>query len=118
LAARTHRYAQAPSSRGRSSSRATLAVVCGFAAAIAIPVGIELTRKVSGAELLDAAWAIPVAAVATVASLMLARGGTISRLFRAARVLAITGICLTLSSSLAVGIYEFLLRLEHTSAKP
>jgi uncharacterized membrane protein len=113
VAARTHSYTPTPTSRGESSGRATLATVCGLVAALAIPVGIELTRKVSGAQLLDAAWAIPVAAIATVASLVLARGGTVSRVFRGARVLAITGICLTLSSALAVGIYEFLLRLEH-----
>ena len=73
--------------------------------------------------LLDAVWAIPVAAVAAVASLMFERGarGVASRTLEraggsrrlmAARVLAVTGICLTLSSSLAVGIYEFLLWKE------
>ena len=73
--------------------------------------------------LLDAAWAIPVAAVAAVASLMFARGGRASRnrtleqaggsrRLLAARVLAVTGICLALSSALAVGIYEFLVWKE------
>jgi ABC-type sugar transport system permease subunit len=109
VAARTHSYAQPR----RSNHRATLAVLFGFAAAIAIPLAIELTRKVSGAVLLDAVWAIPVAAVAAVAALVFERGASGSRLLRAARVLAITGICLTLSSALAVGIYEFLLWKEH-----
>ena len=65
---------------------------------IAIPLAIELTRKVHGGDLLDAVWAIPVAAVAAVASLVFARG---SRGITAARVLAVTGICLALSSALA-----------------
>ena len=77
----------------------------------------------TGAELLDAAWAIPVAAVAGVASLSFERGARGvadralhraggSRRLMTARVLAITGICLALSSALAVGIYEFLVWKE------
>ena len=108
MAARTHSYAPA----GRSSSRATLAVVCGVAAVIAIPLAIELTRKVHGAVLLDAAWAIPFAAVAAVVALTFERRASLSRLVMTARVLAVTGICLTLSSALSVGIYEFLLWKE------
>jgi hypothetical protein len=108
----------------RSNHRASLALICGFLAAVVIPVAIELTRKIPGAALLDAAWAIPVAAVAATASLLFARGarGAIARTLeqaggsmrlRVGRILAVTGICLTLSASLAVGLYELLLRLEH-----
>ncbi len=70
----------------------------------------------TGTVLLDSAWAIPVAAVAAAASLLFERGarGVLgSRRLTAARVLAVTGICFTLSSSLAVGIYEFLLWKEN-----
>lgn len=120
MAARTHTYAQPR----RSNARATLAVLCGVIAVVAIPVAIEVARKTAGAVVLDAAWVIPVAAVAAVASLMFERGarGVVnrtleraggSRRVRAARVLAVTGICLTLSSSLAVGVYEFLLWKEN-----
>jgi hypothetical protein len=112
LAARTHSYTQ----RRRSSPRATLAIVCGLLATIAVPLAIELTRRVTGAVLLDSAWAIPVAAAAAVASLMFERGarGVLgSRRLLAARVFAVTGICFALSSSLAVGIYEFLLWKEN-----
>ena len=111
MAARTHSYTQ----RGRSSHRATLAVVCGLAAVVVIPLAIEATRRMAGAELLDAAWAIPVTAVAASASLIFARGvhGVAgSRRLAAARVLAVTGLCLMLSSTLAVGIYEFLVWKE------
>lgn len=120
MAARTHSYAEPR----RSNPRATLAILCGLAAVVAIPLAVELTRKMTGAVLLDAAWAIPVAAVAAVASLRFERGarGIVSRTLEqaggsrrllAARVLAVTGICLVLSSALAVGIYEFLVWNEH-----
>jgi hypothetical protein len=108
LAARTHTYAQPR----RSGFHATLAVISGLAAVLAIPVAIELTRKMHGAVLLDAAWGIPVAAVAAVASLSFERAARGSRTLMTARVLAVTGICLTLSSALAVGIYEVLLWRE------
>ena len=108
----------------RANVRAWLAFLCGVIAAGVIPVAIELTRKVPGAVLLDAVWAIPVAAVAAVASLLFARGArgaivrTLERMggsawIRLGRILAVAGICLTLSASIAVGLYELLLRLEH-----
>ena len=123
MAARTQSYARAASNGGRSNHRATLAVLLGIVAAIAIPLAIALTWRMAGAETLDAVWAIPVAAVAGVASLMFVRGGRAvvdrslersggSRRLMTARVLAVTGICLALSSALAVGIYEFLMWKE------
>jgi len=104
--------------------RAWLAFLFGLIAAAAIPVAIELTRKVPGAVLLDAVWAIPVAAGAATASLLFARGarGAIVRTLeraggsawiRLGRILAVVGISFTLSASIAVGLYELLLRLEH-----
>ena len=108
----------------RPNYRAFLAFLFGILAAGVIPVAIELTRKIPGAALLDAVWAIPVAALAATASLLFARGarGAIARtleraggslLIRLGRILAIAGICVTLSASIAVGLYELLLRLEH-----
>ena len=108
----------------RSNYRAFLAFLFGVLAVAAIPVAIELTRKVPGAALLDAVWAIPVAAAAAIVSLLFARGarGEIARTLghvggagwiRVGRILAVTGICVTLSASIAVGLYELLLRLEH-----
>ena len=108
----------------RLNARAWLAFLFGLVAAAAIPAAIELTRKISGWELLDAVWAIPVSAVAATLSLLFARGarGAIARTLqpvggegciRLGRVFAIAGICVTLSASIAVGLYELLLRLEH-----
>jgi hypothetical protein len=122
VAARAHTLTRSPSRR--SNHRASLAVLCGLVAVVVIPVAVELTRKIPGAVLLDAVWAIPVAAAAAVASILFARGarGAISRTLeqaggssrlRAARVLAVVGICLTLSSSIAIGLYELLIWKEH-----
>jgi hypothetical protein len=108
----------------RPNHRAWLAFLFGLLAAVTIPVAVELTRKVPGAVLLDAVWAIPVAAGAAIVSLLFARGarGAITRTLertggslwiRLARILAVVGICFTLSASIAVGLYELLLRLEH-----
>ena len=108
----------------RPNVRAWLAFLFGVVAAGVIPVAIELTRKIPGAVLLDAVWAIPVAAVASTAALLFARGahGAIARTLertggslwiRLGRFLAVAGICFTLSASIAVGVYELLLRLEH-----
>jgi hypothetical protein len=108
----------------RTNHRAWLAFFFGLVAVAVIPAAIEATRKVPGAALLDAVWAIPVAAVAATVSLLFARGarGAIARTLeraggsawiRLARILAVAGICITLSASIAVGLYELLLRLEH-----
>ena len=117
---RTQTLSQPP----RVNVRAWLALLFGIVAAAVIPVAIELTRKIPGAVLLDAVWAIPVAAVSATVSLLFARGarGAIARtlervggsgLIRLGRILAVAGICCTLSASIAVGLYELLLRLEH-----
>jgi hypothetical protein len=108
----------------RLNVRAWLAFLFGLLAAAVIPAAIELTRKVPGAALLDAVWAIPVAAVFATLALLFARGarGAIRRslepgggaaCIRLGRILAVAGICIMLSASIAVGLYELLLRLEH-----
>jgi hypothetical protein len=108
----------------RPNVRAWLAFLFGVVAAAVIPAAIELTRKIPGVALLDAVWSIPVAAVTAVASLLFARGAraaiarTLERAggsvwIRLGRMFAMAGICLTLSASIAVGLYELLLRLEH-----
>jgi hypothetical protein len=124
VAVRTQTLMQPTRSSYRPNYRAWLAFLFGIVAAGIIPAAIELTRKVPGAVLLDAVWAIPVAAVAAAVSLLFARGarGAIVRTLertggslwiRLGRILAVAGICLTLSASIAVGLYELLLRLEH-----
>jgi hypothetical protein len=103
--------------------RASLAALFGLVAVVTIPAAIYVTRKLPGTALLDAAWAIPCGVAAGIAALLFARGakGTIARSLekarggvrvRTGRILAVTGICVALSASIAVGFYELLLRLE------
>jgi hypothetical protein len=83
-----------------------------------------VANRVKGVNLLDAEWAIPVAAACGVAALLFARGAvgriraTLERAGGASRarwgrILGIGGICFALSGSIAIGFYELLLRLEH-----
>jgi hypothetical protein len=106
-----------------SNHRASLALLLGFIAVAAVPAAVVLSRQTAGITLLDAVWAIPVAAVCGVGALFMARGarGRIRRTLeraggrgriRLGKVLAIAGICVALSASIAVGFYELLLRLE------
>jgi hypothetical protein len=110
--------------RTRSSNhRASLAVLFGLVAVAAVPVGIVLTGRLAGLDLLDAAWAVPVAAAAGITALLFARGarGRIQRTLeraggagraRLGRILGIAGICIALSGAIAYAFYEILLRLE------
>jgi hypothetical protein len=97
--------------------------VLGLAAALAVPAAVVLARQTVGVGLLDAAWAIPVAAICGLAALLFVRGArgrirwTLERAggtgrIRLGRILAVAGICAALSASIAVGFYELLLRLE------
>ena len=115
---------QTLSQPARLNVRAWLAFLFGLVSAAVIPAAIELTHRFPGAVLLDAVWAIPVAAATAIVSLLFARGarGEIARTLEPVggagwillgRVLAVAGICVTLSASIAVGLYELLLRLEH-----
>jgi hypothetical protein len=107
--------------RTRSSSPAPwTAVVLGLAGVLAIPAAVAYSRESTTFSLIDAAWLIPVAAVASLAALLLVRGtgGHVrfalapSRAVRIARFLAVVGICITLSAAIAVGFFELLVRLE------
>jgi len=109
--------------RKGGNRRASLAAVLGLLAVVALPLAVYLTRRLPGTALLDAAWAIPCAFACGVAALLFARGArsTIARTLeraggrlwiRAGRLLAIAGICVALSASIAVGFYELLVRLE------
>jgi hypothetical protein len=106
-----------------SNHRASLAVLLGLLAVVSVPAAIALSGRSQAIGLIDAAWAIPVAFGLGVAALLFARGarGTIVRTLeraggrgriRTGRILAVAGISIALSASIAVGFYELLLRLE------
>lgn len=106
-----------------TNPRATAAALLGGIATLALPAGVVLADISARVSLLDAGWAIPIAAVCGVAALLLARGArtqirvTLDRAggqgrVRAALYLGIAGICFAVSGAIAVGFYELLLRLE------
>jgi hypothetical protein len=107
-----------------SNHRASLAVLLGLVAVVVVPAAVAVAHQTAGVSLLDAAYAIPVAAATGLAALLFARGaaGRIRRTLeraggagraRLARILGVAGICFALSGAIAVGFYELLLRLEH-----
>jgi hypothetical protein len=104
--------------RTSSSSRPSLAVLLGLVGVLAVPAAVAYSRYSSSFRLLDAVWAIPVAGAASVCGLLMVRGTaghvrfTRTRIVRLARILAVAGICVTLSAAIAVGFYELLVRLE------
>jgi hypothetical protein len=106
-----------------SNHRASLAVLAGLVGALAVPGAIALARQTAGINLIDAAWGIPVAALGGLGALLFVRGargrirttleraGGASRI-RFGRILGIAGICFALSGTIAIALYEVLLRLE------
>jgi hypothetical protein len=106
-----------------SNHRASLAVLLGAAGVLAVPAAVALAREATGVHLLDAAWAIPPAAVCGTAALLFVRGArgriraTLERAggrgrARAGVILGVAAISVALSAAIAVGFYELLLRLE------
>jgi hypothetical protein len=106
-----------------SNHRSSLAVLAGLVAVAAVPAAVLVSRQTAGVALLDAVWAIPIAALFGIAALLFARGarGRIRRTLeqaggagrvRVGRILGVAGICVALSAGIAVGFYELLVRLE------
>lgn len=105
------------------NTRATAAAVLGAIAAAALPAGVLLANQSARVSLLQAAWAVPIAAVCGVGALLLARGARTQirvtldraggrRRVQAAVYLGVAGICFAASGAIAVGFYELLLKLE------
>lgn len=106
-----------------SNHRASLAVLAGLGAALAVPVAIVVAQRLPSVTLLDAAWGIPVAVACSLAALglsnlarvriqwTLGRAGGEGRA-RLARRLAVIGLCLAATATISVGFYEILLRFE------
>jgi hypothetical protein len=108
---------------GRANHRASLAVLAGLLAVLAIPAGIALAQQSGKVRLLDVAFAIPVAVLLGIAAVAFARGArarlewTVGRAGGAARarvgrLLGGLGICLAITASISVGVYELLIYLE------
>ena len=89
----------------------------GLASTVALPATIAFAQESPRLELVQAGWAVPVAAVLGIAALLAARaarrraqwsvaGGSPGR---AGRLLGTLGLCLAASGGIAVGFYELLL---------
>jgi hypothetical protein len=98
-------------------------MVFGLVAVLAVPAAVALAWRSAGIGLLDASFAIPLAAICGLAALLFVRGArgrvrwTLERAggagrIRLGRFLGIAGISIALSAGIAVGFYELLLRLE------
>jgi len=107
----------------RGNARAAWSAVLGLLAALTMPLAIVGTRYSSSYELLQAGFAIPIAAALGIAAVVLARNArryeqaTLGRAGgakrgRAGRLLGILGICMAASATIAVAVYEVLNRLQ------
>jgi hypothetical protein len=87
---------------------------------LAVPAGIAYSRYSATFSLVDAAWLIPVAALASIGALLVVRGTRGHIRFgtgrppavRLGRILGVLGVCLATSATIAIAFYEILLRLE------
>jgi ABC-type Fe3+ transport system permease subunit len=102
----------------KSNSFSWAAVVAGAGSVATLPIAIYLTRFSDSYDLLDAAFAIPVAAALALVALALARrarrheavtlGRSAAGPARTGRVLGIAGLCLVASALVALGVYGLL----------
>jgi malonyl CoA-acyl carrier protein transacylase len=101
---------------GRGAAWASL--VAGLAAVAILPLAIYATRYTNAYDLLDAAFAIPVALALGLVSLAIGRrarrldalrlGLARSRLVRAGRILGILGVCMAASGVVSLAVYGLL----------
>jgi hypothetical protein len=107
------------SSKPLPNWRGWISVLVGLAAAVAVPLAIALAERLEDVDLVDAAAAIPFAAVAGLSAIVLGTrarrrseftlgrvGGT--RAATVGRWLGAIGVYLALTAALAVGVYGLL----------
>ena len=104
-----------------SNGRAFASVVVALLGVLAVPAAVALTKESKRVDLIDAAYAIPLAAALGALALVLAVGArrrsewTLGRVggvgaARAGRVLGVLAICIAVAGAIAVGWYEVLIR--------
>jgi hypothetical protein len=110
------------SNKSEFNWRAWASVFFGLVAAAALPTAIGVAEQTDLIRLIEAAGAIPVAAVLGIAAIVLARRArrrierTLGRaggvwVARLGRLLGVLAVCLALSGGIAVGFYYALTRL-------
>lgn len=95
-------------------------LLAGLASVATLPVAIYLTRYSERYELIDAAFAIPLAAALAALAVALARRARLRSIVslgrsggrpgvvRAGRLLGIAGLCLALAAVVSLGVYGLL----------
>jgi hypothetical protein len=94
--------------------------VLGLAAVVALPAAIAFAQVSPRATLVQAGFAIPVAAILGLAAVLVARAArrraqwTIAggRVARGGRLLGLLALCLAASGGIAVAFYELLVRAQ------
>lgn len=105
--------------RGTHSAAGWGSVMAGVASVAALPAAIYSTRFSDAYELLDAAFAIPVAVALGLLAIVLGRRagrrdaislvrGRQARAPRVGRVLGVIGLCMAASALVALGVYGLL----------
>lgn len=107
------------SSSSAANGRARASLAAALAGVLAVPGGVALARQLKAVSLLDAAYAIPFAAVLGLLGIALSVGarrrfewtlGRVGgrRLAAAGRVLGVLAVCVAVSASIAIGFFELL----------
>jgi hypothetical protein len=104
-----------------SNGRAVASVAVALLGVLTVPAAVALTKESKRVDLIDAAYAIPLAAALGALALVLAVGArrrfewTLGRVgglraARAGRVLGVVALCVAVAGAIAVGWYEVLIR--------
>ena len=107
------------SSSSRHNARAWASLAAALGGVLALPAAVALARQAKGVDLLDAAYAIPVAAALGLLAIALSIGArrrlewTLGRvggawLARLGRVLGVVAVCGAVAAAIAIGFFELL----------
>ena len=102
-----------------------MALLLGLAGLLALPAAIEVSRRSSRVDLLDAGYGIPLAFLLGLIAVVMARrarenlrwlrlrdGGT--AVASTAIIVGALAVCLALTAALSVGFYELVLVYQHS----
>jgi hypothetical protein len=108
-----------------SRARAWTALLLGVVGVATLPAAIEFSRRSNRVDLLDAAYAIPLAFLLGLVALVMARraranirwlrlreGGT--AVASTAVIIGAVGLCFAVTAALSVGFYELVLLYQHS----
>jgi hypothetical protein len=110
---------------GGTHRRAWVALLLGLVGVLTLPAAVEVSRRSHRIDLLDAAYAIPLAFLLAVIAFVMARrarqslrwlrvrhGGT--GVASVAVIVGAVGICLALTAAVSIGFYELVLLYQHS----